>query len=85
MRGLRNVVVGLLYAGALSAAGLATPGRARAAFPAETLEGLGPDRDAPEVHVGARFDQDFRRATITREFVQNARTDPSFEAVRELE
>lgn len=86
MRTLRNVVFGLLSAGGPLAAGLLAPERADGAFPAQTLEGVGPNRKVPQVHVGARFDQDFKRVTITREFVQDAETpEPEATTVRELE
>lgn len=59
---------------------------ARAAYPGPVLEGVSASRRAPQVHVGVRFDQDFQKATITREFVNDAGTsEASFGTVRELD
>ncbi len=59
---------------------------AHAAFPTRTLEGVSSKRELPEVHLGVRFDQDFQKATIVREFVTGAGTaDASFGERKELE
>jgi hypothetical protein len=85
MGNVRNLVLAL--AGAPLAAGLLLgPAPAWAAFPAQTLEGVSSTRKIPQIHVGARFDQDYTKLSITREFVQDANTDRAeFDEVRELD
>jgi hypothetical protein len=62
------------------------PSAAHAAHPGPIVQGVSATREAPEVHVGVRFDQDFQQATITREFVNDAGTsDANFGTVRELD
>jgi len=75
-----KVLSGLLGVGVFMAMG--PRGDAQAAFPAETLEGIGPNRSVPEVHVGLTFDQDYTRATIAREFLDQ---DGNFDEVRDLD
>lgn len=42
---------------------------ALAAWPTEVIEGIGPDRQVPQIRLGVGFDQTYQRASITRESV----------------